>query len=210
MNCSRARKWIPLHAGADLAARKAGRLERHLQKCATCRAEFKEHRAALDAVRAAAGREALDWPEGEWKTLMARATSGRPGSNRFSPLVAFPKKAWAYGLAALLLLGITALILRSLFSPPAVSLLSEMIAATPAPPSRSLPRETAASAAPARDVPFQIQREQGSLDGTTLAARPAAGEPAQDILCLTLVSQETGLKVHWTFNRNFLWEEKKR
>jgi hypothetical protein len=209
MNCSRAREWIPLHAGADLATRKAGRLERHLQKCANCRAEFKEHRAALDAVRAAAGREALDWPEGEWKTLLARATSGRPGSNRFSPLVAFPKKAWAYGLAALFLLSITALILRSLFSPPAVSLLSEMIAATPAPPSRSLPRETAASAAPARDVPFQIQREQGSLDGTTLAARTAAGEPAQDILCLTLVSQETGLKVHWTFHRNFEWEEKR-
>jgi len=210
MTCSRARKWIALHAGGDLHSRRARRLETHLRKCAGCRAELEEHKSILDAVRGIAGRETLDWSETEWKSLMAQTTRKRPEAVRLPPLAAFPKRAWAYGSAVLLLAGISVLILRALFSPPAPLPVSEKMPPTPLPPSRPLPGWTAASAAPARDLPFRIPSEQKAIARTAMAARPADGKPAQDVLSLTLVSQETGLRVHWTFNRNFEWEEKRR
>jgi len=210
MNCSRVRKWIPLYAGADLSARKSRHLEKHLEGCANCRTEVEEHKAALAGFQTLADREALDWPEAEWKALMVRLRSEKPERHRGSLLGPTPRKAWAYGFAILLVLGIAALILRSLLSPPAPAVLSEVITVTPAQPSRSFMKESAASGTSPQDVPFEVRTKQGALDRSTLAARPGSSKPAQDILSLTLVSQETGLKVHWTFNRNFEWEEKKQ
>lgn len=138
MNCSRVRRWIPLYAGADLSARKVRRLEKHLERCTGCGREIEELRAALDGIRDVAGRETLDWPETEWKGLMARVKSEKPGSRPVSSLGVIPRKAWAYGLAIVLVLGIAALILRSILSPLYAPLLSEIITATPAQPSRSL------------------------------------------------------------------------
>jgi len=210
MNCSRVRKWIPLYAGADLSARKARRLEMHLERCADCGREIEEFRAALDGIRAVAGRETLDWPEAEWKGLMARVKSEKPGTRQVSPLSAIPKKAWAYGFAIILLLGIAALILRSILSPPAAPLLSEIITATPAQPSRSLKTDEAPSARYLRDVHFRVRTDRTeALDRATLAAGPTPEKTTQSLMSMTLVSQETGLKVHWTFNRNFEWKEKK-
>src|SRR5262249_59822631 len=67
MRCTHAEKLIPLYAGADLPAREADALRRHLESCAKCRrlaAEFEESRewlrgfdapqfdgAALDGMR---------------------------------------------------------------------------------------------------------------------------------------------------------------
>ena len=153
MNCSRARKEIALHAGADLPAARARRLEKHLLKCADCRAELEEHRAALESVRTVAGRKTLDWSEAEWRTLMARATSENPSPRRFSLFIRPPQKAWAYGLAGLLVLGVASAILRGLLSPPAASLPAETAALIPAPPPRLIPVDTAASTAPTGDIP---------------------------------------------------------
>ncbi len=210
MNCSRVRKWIPLYAGADLSARKSRHLEKHLEGCANCRTEVEEHKAALAGFQTLADREALDWPEAEWKALMARVKSEMPERHRGSLVGATPRKTWAYGFTALLVLGIAALILRSFLSPPAGPPVSEVVAATPALPARSLMRESLASRSSPQDVPFQVRRKQGAIDQATLAARTGSSKPAQDILSMTLISQETGLKVHWTFNRNFEWEEKKQ
>jgi hypothetical protein len=52
--------------------------------------------------------------------------------------------------------------------------------------------------------------ERRALERTMLAAGPAPEKEAQIIMSMTLVSQETGLKVHWTLNKNFDWEEKIR
>jgi hypothetical protein len=209
MNCSRVRKWIPLYAGADLSSRKALRLEKHLERCTDCRTELDEFRAALDGIRAVAGRETLDWPEAEWNGLMARVKSERPKHHQVSRLGAIPRKAWAYGFAIVLVLGVSALILRSILSPPASPLLSEIISHTPAQPSRSLTIDEAASVSYPQDIPFRVPREQGELDRAVLAAGPAPEKTTQDLMSMTLVSQETGLKVHWTLNKNFEWEEKK-
>jgi len=210
MNCSGARKWIPLYAGADLSVRKNRRLEKHLEKCASCGREIEELRAALDGVRAVASRESIDWPEAEWRGLMARVKSKRPEARPVSPFGAIPRKAWAYGLAIVLVVGIAALILRSIFRPAAAPLLSEIMTATPAQPSRALKIDNAPSMNNPRDVPFRVQRYQAErLDLATLAAGPAPEKATQNLMSLTLVSQETGLKVHWTFNRNFEWKEKK-
>jgi anti-sigma factor RsiW len=210
MNCSRARQWIPLYAGADLAPRKAGRLEKHLENCADCRTEYKEIRAAMAGFRALADRDTLDWPEAEWKGLMARVTAEKPEPRPVSPLGTIRGKAWAYGFAAVLFMGIVGLVLKSILSPPAAALLSEVVMATPALAARTLERERLASGPSPRELPFEVRREQAALDRATLAAGTAPGQPAQDILVMTLVSQETGLRVHWTFNKNFEWEEKKQ
>jgi hypothetical protein len=45
------------------------------------------------------------------------------------------------------------------------------------------------------------------LDRAMLAAGPASEKTTQNLMSMTLVSQETSLKVHWTFNRNFEWKE---
>jgi anti-sigma factor RsiW len=211
MICSRVRKLIPLYAGADLSARKIRRLEKHLESCADCGREIEELRAALDGIRAVAGRETLDWPEAEWKGLMERVKSEKPRPRPVSPLSAIPRKAWAYGFAILLVLGVATLILRSLLSPPVASLLSEIVTATPAQPSRSLKTVEALPVSDPRDVPFPVRRSRlEPLDRAMLAAGPASEKTTQNLMSMTLVSQETGLKVHWTFNRNFEWKEKKR
>ena len=210
MSCSRIRKWIPLYAGADLPARKARRLEMHLEKCADCRTEVEEIKTALDGIRAFANGEVIDWPVAEWNGLMARVKSERPKQHQVSRLGAIPRKAWAYGFAIVLVLGVSALILRSILSPPASPLLSEIISHTPAQPSRSLTIDEAASVSYPQDIPFRVPREQGELDRAVLAAGPAPEKTTQDLMSMILVSQETGLKVHWTFNKNFEWEEKKR
>jgi anti-sigma factor RsiW len=115
MNRSRLRKWIPLYAGGDLSARKARRLEKHLEKCADCRTEVEELKSALAGVRDVAGREALDWPEADWKHLMARVLSAKPEPRRAGRAATFPRKAWAYGLAVIMVLGAAALVLKIVF-----------------------------------------------------------------------------------------------
>ena len=47
--------------------------------------------------------------------------------------------------------------------------------------------------------------EQESLRGPFSAVSPES--PSQDIVSMTLVSQETGLKIQWFLNRNFKLKE---
>jgi hypothetical protein len=185
-------------------------LDKHLERCADCRAELEQQKTALNSVRSIAGRETLDWSEAEWADLVARTTSGRPEPGRFPGLAAFPRRAWAAGLAGIFLLVIAAVILSRLSGPPEAPLLSEMITPTATLPPRALPEGAAASAGPAGDIPFGIRSGPVDSGKTLLASGPAPENRAQDRMSLTLVSQETGLKVHWTFNRNFAWEEKKQ
>jgi hypothetical protein len=210
MKCSRIRRWLPLLAGADLPARKARRLEKHLDACANCRAALEETKAALAGIRAVAGRETLDWPEEEWKVLIARAKSLKPRPRRAATVPAFPKRAWAYGFGAVLVLGVAALILRIILSAPPAPLLSEVVASTPIRPSRALTMDKADSGTYPQDVPFKIRGKKDQQARLLLAAKPSPEKTAQDSMSMILVSQETGLKVYWTFNRNFVWKETKR
>ena len=50
--------------------------------------------------------------------------------------------------------------------------------------------------------------ERGVLQARSQTAVQRSGEPAgQDVLSMTIVSQETGLKIVWFFNKNFEWKE---
>jgi hypothetical protein len=211
MNCRRARKMIPLYAGGELSGAKVRRLERHLASCSDCRRMLAEFRAALAELRTAARRDELGWPEAEWKSLMTRITT-QPPPRRLSPLEMIPKRAWAYGTAAILLLALSVILLRTRFFPPAPVPSAEILASTKVNPGRSL--EFADSQFPPlpKDFPFRIREERAkAVESETLLADSAQAKESQDIVSMTLVSQETGLKVHWTFNRNFeLKEEAKR
>jgi len=211
MNCFKARKWILLHVKADLPARKSRRLEAHLRKCADCRKEIEEARAALAGVQSIAGQWILDWPEAEWKGLMARVKSEQPEPRRRSPLLpVFSRKSWAYGSALLLVLGAVFLTLKFLPSPPPASILTEIRMPTAGRPPRALSTDEAASARLPQDLPFKVYEDLKGSNQAMIAARPDPEKSTQNMMSMIMVSQETGLKVHWTFNRNFDWKEEKK
>jgi len=61
-----------------------------------------------------------------------------------------------------------------------------------------------------KKLPWQPEERDG-LEARTQAAALRPGEPAgQDVSSMTIVSQETGLKIVWFFNKNFEWKENPR
>jgi hypothetical protein len=210
MNCRRAGRMIPLYAGGELSGAKARRLEEHLEECSDCRKMQAEFRAALAGLRTAARRDEPDWPEAEWKSLMRRIRT-QPLPRRLSPLGMTPTRAWAYGTAAVLLLALSIILVRTRIFLPAGYQETETLASTEILPGRALEFPENRIPRLRQDMPFRVQAEsQRPLERQTLTASATGGEAAQDLLSMTLVSQETGLKVHWTFNRNFEWKEEEK
>ena len=210
MNCRRAGKMVPLYAGGELSGMKARRLERHLMECSDCRKMAEEFRVALTELRTAAQREEHDWPETGWKTLMPRIKT-QPPPRRAIPLGMSPKAAWGYGAAALVLAGLAVFILRARLFPPAPVQATEIVASTELQPGRSLELADSRFSPLRQDIPFLIRAEKPrAVESETLTARSARGQDSQDLLSMTLVSQETGLKVYWTLNRNFEWKEEEK
>lgn len=211
MNCSRVRRSLPLLAGNDLTPAQARRLERHLARCPDCRQEAAEIRAALAAVRTAAAQETFDWPEAEWKALIARVNSERMEPRRRPFLLPAPApRSWAYAAALILIVGAALLILKIIPSKPGPAGLTETLAATPVLPPPALSVKEALAAVHPQDRPYMIHPRQETLGRVLLAAGAPPEKPTQDMMSMTLVSQKTGLQVHWTLNRNFDWEEKKK
>jgi len=211
MNCSRVRRSLPLLAGKDLPAGKARRVEKHLEKCPDCRKKVEEIRAALAEVRAIADRSTLDWPEAEWRHLMARVKSGSPKPGRRPLLLpGLTRKSWAYAGAFILVLAAAILILKIVRPQPTPATLAEITVSTPTQPARALSMKQALLAPSPQDRPFTVFEDRKGPARVMLAAGPVPGKPAQEMMSMTLVSQKTGLQVHWTWNRNFEWEEKKK
>jgi len=210
MNCRRAGKMIPLYVGGELSGMRARRLDRHLEDCSYCRKIVEELRAALTGIRAVARRDEYDWPEGEWKSLMTRIKI-QPPPRRAIPLGMRPKPAWAYGAATLVLAGLAVFILRARLFPPAFVQPTEIVASTEVQPGRSLEFADSRFSRLRQDIPFRTGAERSRApQPERLIASSAGGKTSQDMLSMTLVSQETGLKVHWTFNRNFEWKEEEK
>jgi len=110
MTCAKVRKHLALHAGGDLAPRRAARLEAHLVGCADCRRELQSLRAARARVRAAAAaKQVPGWSEAEWKALMVRATAGRIES-RAPTFLARPRWALAAGTVGVALIAVAVLV----------------------------------------------------------------------------------------------------
>ncbi|MFZ2053505.1 MAG: zf-HC2 domain-containing protein [Candidatus Aminicenantales bacterium] len=210
MKCRRAGKMIPLYAGGELSGIRARRLERHLEECSDCRKMVEEFRAALAGLRTAARRDEYDWPAAEWMSLMTRIKTQAP-PRRAIPLGMRPKTAWAYGAAVVLLLGLSAFILWTRLFPPAPVQPTEILASTEVQPGRPLEFADSQFSRLWQDNPFQVRAERPrAIQSETLIAASTGGKESQDLLSMTLVSQDTGLKVHWTFNRNFEWKEEEK
>lgn len=209
MRCAKAKRHLALLFGNDLSRRKGRALDRHLSACPDCRKELQEYKAALAGLKAIARNEERDWEEPEWKNVIAVAIDQDIPLRR-RPFIAKPKIAWAYGMIMILALGAAALITRNIIQKPGPVLSSEIIAPTPAESSRQWNLD-------GREAPRRLQDRP--LLAKTIPAEDAGKKPAlpgisekkdsQDILSVTLVSQSTGLRVYWTFDRNFDWKEEK-
>lgn len=173
MTCRKARKLMPLAAGDDLGPRRTRAFRAHVEACPGCRKELETLRAAIGAFRTAAREEGVpDWTEGEWKALMARATSGgkdgREAKENVGGPAAWPRLAAASALGALLGLVVLSVLFRG-----------------PVP-------------GPGR-TPAAASLELGT-----------AAEREQDVVSVTMVSQDTGLQVVWFFDKKFDYEGVKR
>ncbi len=210
MNCRRIRKSMPLYVGGEISDGRARQSERHLEACSDCREMAREFQSALAGLRSAARLDERDWPEAEWKTLMARIVK-QPPPRRIIHLGMIPKTVWAYGAAALLILGLSAIIVRNRLFTAAPVVQTETIASTEIQPGLSLEFADDQFSRLRQDIPFRIRAEKlRDLESETVIAGPAGGRGLQDMVSMTLVSRETGLKVHWTFNRNFEWKEEEK
>ncbi len=210
MNCRRIQKMLPLYVGGELSEGRARRLERHLEVCSDCREMAGEFQSALTGLRRAAHRDEVDWPDAEWKRLMARINT-QPPPRRAIPIEMIPKTAWVYGSAAILILGLSAIIIRNRLFTPAPIGPTETIASTEIQPGLSLEFADNQFSRLRQDIPFRVRAEKfRDLESETVIAGSARGRGLQDMVSMTLISEETGLKVHWTFNRNFEWNEEEK
>jgi hypothetical protein len=221
MTCRKARKALPLFAGGDLPAQRASRIEVHVASCPSCRRELEEFRAALGRARSAARAEKTgDWGEAEWTALMGRITARRPAAGT-AAVAGRGRWKWAAGLATIVLLAALAILLKdSLFRggrmapAPGPMIadkgetktgLEEPGQITPESP-RENPARRAQPEYSARNVDkSRPSREQVSIKGRG-SSEAAAAEAGQDVLSVTMVSQESGLQVVWFFDKNFEWK----
>ena len=182
MNCRNVRKLLPLAAGGDLAGSRAAEVAAHLEGCPACRAELEVYRSSLKRIRefdsgAAAG---ASWDEADWtKTVREAVRRGQAAGAVRSKLVLRPA---VLALAGLALVAVAAFVL---------------VLSRPSPQPRQVLQAGAVESP--RKTPAPIDR---ALTG----AAPAAAPLSQDVISATFVSQETGLRVIWFFDRKFDWK----
>jgi len=174
MTCRKVRKLVPLFAGDDLGPRTARAVRGHLDGCPACRQELEEIREALAQVKTAAKAESVpDWSEGEWRALMVHAAGQERTGQKAEAGLGGPSRR----------------------SVPV--------------PGRSL-RWAAASAIGALlgiiVLSMLFRGPVPSPERRTTAAGlslEAAASREQDVVSMTMVSQETGLQVVWFFDKKF-------
>ncbi len=209
MTCEKVRKDIPLLAGGELRPGKTRRLRKHFLECAGCLEELREYQAALAILKDAAREDERDWKDAEWKRLVAGVKEKKPAPR--PPLFQLlPKRAWAYGFLFLAAAGVLVLLFRTHLSEPPVSRQeSAKIALTQPGRSETLNPAELSAAERLEDRLFAAKRTRVKTAGENpvLASTLPGREISQNRLSVTLVSQETGLRVYWTFDKNFNWKE---
>ncbi len=221
MTCRQARKAIPLLARGDIGGRRAEKVLAHIASCGSCRGEFEAYRSSIERARSAGSvGEIKGWSEAEWHALMARITAtGLPRKRRLLGLR--PQWALAWGLAAAALLTASALVFKTtLFRGNSRATgAGPVLITTNLPPAKSLPAPFLPGPVngpwPAQ-APYKIfdaeaiARKAPSASGAPTVTAPPGPALSQDVVSVTLVSQETGLQVVWFFNRNFEWKGDKK
>jgi hypothetical protein len=208
VNCEKAKKKIPLFAGGELPEKKARNLRRHLEECEDCREELRECKAALASLKSVASEEGKDWAESEWQSLVKKVTAEKISRR---PLLFLPglRPAWGYGLLLLLIMGLGVLFFRNILRKPSAPLpLREITLTRVELPRTFKPAETRLSGQ-VQDSPYSVKSRglESSPEEVIIASSRSLKKSSQDQLSVTLVSQETGLRVYWTFNKNFNWKE---
>jgi len=222
MTCRSARKLIPLAAGGDLSEGKAGKVAAHLKACAACRAEIDAYRFALDRARELDRTADRSWNEAAWARAVRRAVA--QGSE---PAAARPKPALrpaVIAVAGVVLIAVAALLLvltRNSLRPREVLEAGAEGAKTDVPAAIEHKPELSPATADQEIVKRDLKKKPEApllaagrikpspapIDrALTGAAAPAPPSAAQDIISATFVSQETGLKIVWFFDRSFNWK----
>lgn len=179
MSCRRVKRRLPLMVGRDLPSSQMRAVEKHLAKCHRCRQEYVALKLSVGKIKVWLSAEAADWSDVEWQAVIQRARESRQKSEGRQLSVPY-LAPWPFRKGwAYALMAGAALILSWFIWGPSL-----------------LMRETAfrAEVPPHRKAPMLLVVQQ---------------EIPQDIVSMTLVSKETGLKINWFFNKNFEWEEKK-
>jgi len=220
MTCRKARRSAALMAGGDFVGRKAERLKRHLGRCAECRREYENIRAALESIKSIAREEApLEWRETEWKELLGRVISQETTLRKTA--LSSPRRhyvpGWGYTgvFLAVVAFVIGGLILKNergkSVNIPVTQ--KEPIVISKAEPSQAGQKQEKTAAVRGPEIPKpavesarpQIQSLKASPK-ITRAEKTESGE----IMTMALVSQDSGLTVYWVFNKNFEWKEDKK
>jgi len=184
-----------------------------------CRKEFRRYSASLRQVKELADRETTsEWTATEWRALMARTTSARLEKRPFVFSVFEPRlmTALARGLAAAAPAVVIGLVLWNTVlkprSSPVVPAPAYVLKPEPAPPilpptlqNKNDKKEPAVRSQEKSIIVAQAQEHERPA---TRPKEPAAAqkEASQDVVSVTLVSQDTGLKIVWFLNRNFEWK----
>jgi hypothetical protein len=213
MNCEKAKKLIPLLAGRELSAKKDLRLKKHIQTCASCQKELKEYKTALTRIRSLAQKEeAKDWSENEWKALMKKAVSEEMEPKTF-PFKINPKLAFAYGFALLAILILAGILIKYFvlkpksITPLAKPTIVKKIESPKIPPIPPQQEKTPEVIKP--EQPLVVAKVQKPVAPPVQRAQTESElneQKPQDVVSVTLISKDTGLKVIWFFDKNFEWK----
>jgi hypothetical protein len=156
VKCKRAQRLLPLLIGKELSLSVIEKVERHLENCSICRAEFEAVEHSTLKMREWLKQGKRDWEDSDWNEAVQNAH--RSFSNKRSPLSPWPlKRSWAYVMMA----GTAALLFLFVIQPSF----------------------------------FRSLLKNKALD--------LEGQVSQEIVSMRIVSEETGLKINWFFNKDF-------
>jgi|WetSurMetagenome_2_1015567.scaffolds.fasta_scaffold512937_2 hypothetical protein len=173
-----------------------------------------ETEAALIKIREIAKSEpGPDWSESEWKKIMASAVVQKFEGKRAKPRLGL-KPALAYGFVSAVILVVAGLILRNATlkhkaspfgpSPALVHKSSPVKLPSPTEPTEKKKDNEVRS----DDRPIVVARAPKTLEPEIRPEEPAAAgtEGSQDVVSVTLVSQDTGLRITWILDKKFEWK----
>jgi anti-sigma factor RsiW len=193
MNCRKAQRFLALYAGGELSGRRAKAVRPHLEKCAVCRAETAEYKAALERAKTLAAEEAtLDWTDAEWRRTMTAITA--------EPVARSGRRALSINPALAAAAAFLLVVLGTQYAVRYLLRTSEITTArAPAVTESRLPSDAAFDHASLAAV--------AKIAGLEDARFPVLTSTKQDVPVLTLISPETGIKIIWFINDNLEMED---